>query len=80
MGTIRADLVPLAGENRVFARHGLRVLAETRRSGLLALMGVSGLKSEQGLVPSDISFRLGPRRINASGRLRRRGAVGGSCC
>ena len=67
MGTI-ADLVPLAGENRVFARHGLRMLAETRRPGLLALMGVSGLKSEQGLVPSDISFRLGPR-INASGRL-----------
>ena len=67
MGTI-ADLVILTGENRIFARHGLRVLAETRRPGLLALMGVSGLKSEQGLVPSDISFRIGPR-INASGRL-----------
>ena len=67
MGTI-ADLVPLQGENRVFARHGLRVLAETRRPGLLALMEVSGLKREQGLVPSDISYRLGPR-INASGRL-----------
>jgi single-stranded-DNA-specific exonuclease len=67
MGTV-ADLVPLQGENRVFARHGLRVLAETRRPGLQALMQVSGLKREQGLVPSDISFRLGPR-INASGRL-----------
>jgi single-stranded-DNA-specific exonuclease len=31
-------------------------------------MQVSGLKSDQGLVPTDISFRLGPR-INASGRL-----------
>ncbi|MEN9401389.1 MAG: Single-stranded-DNA-specific exonuclease RecJ, partial [Verrucomicrobiota bacterium] len=39
MGTI-ADLVPLQGENRIFARHGLRVLAETRRPGLLALMQV----------------------------------------
>jgi single-stranded-DNA-specific exonuclease len=67
MGTI-ADLVPLQGENRIFARHGLRVLAETRRPGLLALMQVSGLKGEQGVVPTDISFRLGPR-INASGRL-----------
>jgi single-stranded-DNA-specific exonuclease len=67
MGTI-ADLVTLTGENRIFAKHGLRVLAETRRPGLLALMGVSGLKGEQGLVPSDISFRIGPR-INASGRL-----------
>ena len=67
MGTI-ADLVPLTGENRIFARHGLRVMAETQRPGLQALMGVSGLKREQGLVPSDISFRIGPR-INASGRL-----------
>jgi single-stranded-DNA-specific exonuclease len=67
MGTI-ADLVPLTGENRIFARHGLRVLAETQRPGLLALMQVAGLKTEQGLVPTDISFRLGPR-INASGRL-----------
>jgi single-stranded-DNA-specific exonuclease len=67
MGTI-ADLVPLTGENRVFARHGLRILSETRRPGLQALMSVAGLKREQGLVPSDISFRIGPR-INASGRL-----------
>jgi len=67
MGTI-ADLVPLTGENRIFARHGLKVLAETRRTGLIALMGVAGLKRDQGILPSDISFRLGPR-INASGRL-----------
>jgi single-stranded-DNA-specific exonuclease len=67
MGTI-ADLVPLHGENRIFARHGLRVMAETKRPGLQALMRVSGLKPEQGLMPTDISFRLGPR-INASGRL-----------
>lgn len=67
MGTI-ADLVPLTGENRVFARHGLQVLAQTVRPGLRALMGVAGLKPEQGLTPVDISFRLGPR-INASGRL-----------
>ncbi|HKB56590.1 MAG TPA: single-stranded-DNA-specific exonuclease RecJ [Lacunisphaera sp.] len=67
MGTI-ADLVTLTGENRVFARHGLRVVAETRRPGLQALMAVSGLKREQGIAPTDISFRLGPR-INASGRL-----------
>lgn len=67
MGTI-ADLVPLHGENRIFARHGLRVLAETKRPGLQALMKVSGLKPDQGVMPTDVSFRLGPR-INASGRL-----------
>ena len=67
MGTI-ADLVPLTQENRIFARHGLKILAETRRKGLIALLGISGLKSDQGIGPSDISFRVGPR-INASGRL-----------
>jgi single-stranded-DNA-specific exonuclease len=67
MGTI-ADLVPLAGENRIFAKHGLQVLAQTTRPGLRALMSVAALKPENGLSPVDISFRLGPR-INASGRL-----------
>ncbi|MBA3850254.1 MAG: single-stranded-DNA-specific exonuclease RecJ [Opitutus sp.] len=67
MGTI-ADLVPLVGENRIFAKHGLQVLAQTQRPGLRALMSVAALKPEQGITPVDISFRLGPR-INASGRL-----------
>jgi single-stranded-DNA-specific exonuclease len=67
MGTI-ADLVPLLGENRILARQGLRVLQETTRPGLRALMDVSGISGSQMIQPVDISFRLGPR-INASGRL-----------
>ncbi|MEO7412936.1 MAG: single-stranded-DNA-specific exonuclease RecJ [Opitutaceae bacterium] len=67
MGTI-ADLVPLLGENRILARHGLRILQNTLRPGLRALMDVAGLKPGQDVMPVDISFRLGPR-INASGRL-----------
>ncbi len=67
LGTI-ADLVPLQGENRILARHGLRILRETQRPGLRALMDVAGVRPEQDLVPTDVSFRLGPR-INASGRL-----------
>ncbi len=67
MGTV-ADLVPLDGENRILARHGLRILQATERRGLRALMEVSGLKPGQEIQPVDISFRLGPR-INASGRL-----------
>jgi single-stranded-DNA-specific exonuclease len=67
MGTI-ADLVPLAGENRILARHGLRVLEKCERPGLRALFAVSGLQPGQLLVTADISYRLGPR-INASGRL-----------
>ncbi|MFZ9837006.1 MAG: single-stranded-DNA-specific exonuclease RecJ [Opitutaceae bacterium] len=67
LGTI-ADLVPLQGENRILARHGLRILRETQRPGLRALMEVAGVRPEQDLAPTDVSFRLGPR-INASGRL-----------
>ncbi|HXQ80790.1 MAG TPA: single-stranded-DNA-specific exonuclease RecJ [Opitutaceae bacterium] len=67
MGTI-ADLVPLLGENRILAKTGLRILQETARPGLRALMEVSGISSTQLILPVDISFRLGPR-INASGRL-----------
>ena len=67
LGTV-ADLVPLRGENRILARHGLRILQETQRPGLRALMDIAGVKPVHGLTPTDISFRLGPR-INASGRL-----------
>ena len=67
LGTV-ADLVPLVGENRILARHGLRILQEASRPGLRALMSVAAVKPEQGIKPVDISFRLGPR-INASGRL-----------
>jgi len=67
MGTV-ADLVPLTGENRILARHGLRILQETHRPGLRALMEVAGVKLGQEILPVDISYRMGPR-INASGRL-----------
>uniref|UniRef100_UPI00404AC1B4 single-stranded-DNA-specific exonuclease RecJ n=1 Tax=Cephaloticoccus sp. TaxID=1985742 RepID=UPI00404AC1B4 len=67
MGTL-ADLVPLVGENRTLAKHGLRVLENTKRPGLKALMKIAGVRPGQSITPSDVSFRLGPR-INASGRL-----------
>lgn len=67
LGTV-ADLVPLTGENRILARHGLAILQEAKRPGVRALMDVAGVKPINGITPVDISFRLGPR-INASGRL-----------
>jgi single-stranded-DNA-specific exonuclease len=67
LGTI-ADLVPLTGENRLLARHGLKVLEKCERPGLRALFAVSGLQPGQAVAAADISYRLGPR-INASGRL-----------
>ena len=63
-----ADLVPLLCENRTLAKHGLRILQNTSRPCLKALMSVAGVREGQDITPVDISFRLGPR-INASGRL-----------
>jgi single-stranded-DNA-specific exonuclease len=67
MGTI-ADLVSLAGENRILTYFGLRNFSQTRRTGIDALCRITQRPAEQPLLPEDISFRLGPR-INASGRL-----------
>lgn len=38
-----ADVVPLQGENRYLVQQGLRLLANTERPGLLALLDVAGL-------------------------------------
>lgn len=65
LGTI-ADIVPLVGENRVLARHGLRQLERSRWAGVAALIRVAGVTSPVRGV--DVGFRLGPR-INAAGRL-----------
>jgi len=66
LGTI-ADVVPLNGENRILVRHGLKRRSSTGRSGLKALMRVSGLSGKQ-LTSHSVGFILGPR-INASGRM-----------
>jgi single-stranded-DNA-specific exonuclease len=66
LGTV-ADLVPLVGENRALVREGLQQMGQPRRQGLLALMGVAGVKPHQ-IKASSIGFGLGPR-INAAGRL-----------
>ncbi len=65
LGTI-ADLVPLRGENRVFARHGLERLANSARLGLQALKRGAGL--EGAVTARQAAFQLAPR-LNASGRL-----------
>ena len=67
MGTI-ADLVPLRFENRIYTRYGLEMLRRRQRAGLAALLDSCGIEPAQPLLPTDVSFRLGPR-INASGRL-----------
>ncbi|HEU4749205.1 MAG TPA: single-stranded-DNA-specific exonuclease RecJ [Gemmatimonadaceae bacterium] len=62
-----ADVAPLRGENRVFVRYGLRMLAETRNTGLRALIRAAGLDGKA-LTAGRIGFILAPR-LNAAGRL-----------
>lgn len=62
------DLVPLAGENRVLARFGLRVLRATRNVGLRALMAAAGLDPAR-IDAGQVSHVIGPR-LNAAGRVR----------
>ena len=66
LGTV-CDIVTLADENRANVYWGLEVLKKQRRTGLKALMAVSGI--EPGTVNArHLGFGLGPR-MNAAGRL-----------
>jgi single-stranded-DNA-specific exonuclease len=67
IGTI-ADVVPLVGENRVFARLGLAGLSRSVNPGLKALLEVSDLSQKRRLTAADVAFRLAPR-LNAAGRM-----------
>jgi single-stranded-DNA-specific exonuclease len=63
-----ADAVPLAGENRVFARLGLEGLRKPVNAGLRALLSNCDLDGSRPLSASDIAFRVAPR-LNAAGRM-----------
>ena len=65
--SIAADIVPVVGENRTLAFHGLKQLNQNPSVGLKAIIEICGLTGRE-LTMSDIVFKIGPR-INASGRM-----------
>lgn len=65
--SIASDIVPIMGENRILAHHGLRCLNSNPSIGLQAIIEVCGLADRE-LTMNDIIFKIGPR-INASGRM-----------
>ncbi len=78
--SIAADIVPIVGENRIFAYYGLKLINESPRHGILSILESSGMehKKTKGKAKSifdreitinDLVFAISPR-INAAGRIK----------
>ena len=65
--SIASDIVPVIGENRTLAFHGLKQLNQNPSVGLKSIIKICGLSGRE-ITMSDIVFKMGPR-INASGRM-----------
>ncbi len=65
LGTV-ADVAPLVGVNRALVVQGLKVMAQRRRVGLVALSDVARMDTAPGSY--HLGYLLGPR-INAGGRV-----------
>lgn len=65
--SIAADIVPMVGENRIMAYHGLRRINSNPNMGLRGIIRICGLTGKE-ITVSDLIFKIGPR-INASGRM-----------
>lgn len=64
--SIACDIVPIVGENRILAYHGLQRLNRSPRPGLQALIELGNTRHPLSI--KDLVFGLGPR-INAAGRI-----------
>lgn len=63
---IAADIVPMTGENRVMAFHGIEKVNQDPNYGIKALAKLSGLEKE--LRITNLVFMIAPR-VNAAGRM-----------
>jgi len=66
IGTI-ADVMPLRDENYALVKFGLKVLANTKKPGLIALKQVASIRTNT-ITPITIGYFLAPR-LNAAGRM-----------
>lgn len=62
-----SDMVPLIGENRIFAYYGLMVMHKSQRKGLQKLVNKNRLKQAD-ITEDDVGFTIAPR-INAASRM-----------
>jgi len=65
--SIASDLVPMTGENKILAYHGLEKMNKEPVPGLKALMIVANVV-DKSVTVSEVVFKIGPR-INAAGRI-----------
>ncbi|MCF0190657.1 MAG: single-stranded-DNA-specific exonuclease RecJ [Marinilabiliaceae bacterium] len=70
--SIASDIVPMVGENRILAYHGMKKLNTNPSVGLRSIIKVAKLDDklkQQDITVSDVVFKIGPR-INAAGRMK----------
>ena len=64
--SIAADIVPITGENRILACHGLKIINTSPSIGVKTILEVAGKTTPVDI--TDLVFIVGPR-INAAGRM-----------
>ncbi|HMP67369.1 MAG TPA: single-stranded-DNA-specific exonuclease RecJ [Candidatus Paceibacterota bacterium] len=62
-----SDMVPLIGENRIFAKYGLTVMRKSPRKGFCRLLRECKVDQSK-IVEDDVGFSIAPR-INAASRM-----------